>query len=59
MDLLLHVVFNAYGGYGREAHQFIKKLVESIAEKRDFETSAVMNYIFCSNEIFSELCSWY
>ena len=39
------LVFSAYGGYGREAHQFIKKLVESIAEKKDFETSAVMNYI--------------
>ena len=39
------LVFIAYGGYGREAHQFVKKLVESIAEKRDLETSVVMNYI--------------
>ena len=37
--------FTSVSGYGREAHQFIKKLVESIAEKRDFETSVVMNYI--------------
>ena len=45
MDLLPPLVFSACGGYGHEAHQFIKKLLESIAEKRDFETSVVMIYI--------------
>ena len=39
------VILSSYGGFGRESSQFVGKLVEKVAEKKNLEKSVVENTI--------------